>query len=105
MSDDELQNDTSTLTQEKTTVEEPKLYRVLLHNDNYTTMDFVVMVLEKVFHKSPAEATRIMLNVHQKGIGVCGIYPRDIAETKVVTVQVLAENNNFPLLCTMEENE
>ncbi|MBN2088835.1 ATP-dependent Clp protease adapter ClpS [candidate division KSB1 bacterium] len=104
MSDDELQNDTSTLTQEKTTVDEPKLYRVLLHNDNYTTMDFVVMVLEKVFHKSPAEATRIMLNVHQKGIGVCGIYPRDIAVTKVATVQVLAENNNFPLLCTMEEN-
>ncbi len=105
MSDDDLQNDTNTSTQEKTTVEEPKLYRVLLHNDNYTTMDFVVMILEKVFHKSPSEATRIMLNVHQKGIGVCGIYPRDVAETKVVTVQVLAENHNFPLLCTMEENE
>ncbi len=104
MSDDELQNSTSTATEEKTTVDEPKLYRVLLHNDNYTTMDFVVLVLEKVFHKSPAEATRIMLNVHQKGVGVCGIYPRDVAETKVATVQTLAENNNFPLLCTMEEN-
>jgi len=85
-------------------VKEPPMYRVLLHNDDYTTMDFVVLVLEKVFHKSPAEATRIMLNVHQKGIGVCGIYPRDVAETKVATVQTLAENNNFPLLCTMEEN-
>jgi ATP-dependent Clp protease adaptor protein ClpS len=90
-------------TQEKIEIEEPRLYKVLLHNDHYTTMEFVVMVLEKVFHKSPAEATQIMLNVHQKGIGICGIYPHDIAETKVMTVHLLAEKNQFPLKCTMEE--
>lgn len=92
-----------TATQEKIEVREPVLYKVLLHNDHYTTMDFVVMILEKVFLKTPAEATQIMLNVHQKGLGVCGIYPREIAETKVVKVISLARKYDFPLQCTMEE--
>lgn len=90
-------------TEEKIEIKEPVLYKVLLHNDNYTTMDFVVMVLEKIFHKSPTEATQIMLNVHKKGIGVCGIYPREVAETKVIRVLGLARKFEYPLQCTMEE--
>lgn len=87
--------------QEKT--EEPPFYKVLLHNDDYTTMEFVVLVLEKVFHKSTAEATRIMLNVHQQGIGVAGIFSREIAETKVTVVVDLARKNEYPLKCTLEK--
>ena len=83
-------------------LEEPPLYRVLLHNDDYTTMQFVVEVLVVVFNKSMHEATRIMLNVHQKGVGVCGVYPLEIAETKVNTVESLARENGFPLKCSME---
>jgi ATP-dependent Clp protease adaptor protein ClpS len=81
----------------------PSLYRVLLVNDDYTTMDFVVLILETVFHKPPAEATQIMLSVHKKGIGVCGVYTRDIAETKVSTVHELARGKGFPLMCIMEK--
>lgn len=83
-------------------LEEPPLYRVLLINDDYTTMEFVVAVLKNVFHKSEEEATRIMLNVHQQGAGVCGLYPLEIAETKVEAVETLARENGFPLKCTME---
>ncbi|MGE5263819.1 MAG: ATP-dependent Clp protease adapter ClpS [Acidobacteriota bacterium] len=83
-------------------VDTPRMYKVLLHNDNYTTMDFVVMILINVFHKPEAEAVRIMLDVHQKGLGLVGVYPRDIAETKVKRVTELAREAEFPLLCTME---
>jgi ATP-dependent Clp protease adaptor protein ClpS len=83
-------------------LKEPPQYRVLLHNDNYTTMDFVVFVLETVFNKKPAEATQIMLNVHKKGMGVCGVYTAEVAETKVAFVQYLAKEKNYPLKCTME---
>jgi len=83
-------------------VEEPPMYRVMLLNDDYTTMEFVVEVLVYVFQKSPEEATRIMLNVHRSGVGVCGIYPFEIAETKVNTVETLARENGFPLKCIME---
>ncbi|MFH1102415.1 MAG: ATP-dependent Clp protease adapter ClpS [Pseudomonadota bacterium] len=83
-------------------VEEPSMYRVLLHNDDYTTMEFVVAVLMHVFKKSVEESTRIMLNVHNTGIGVCGIYPYEVAETKVKTVQSLAKEHGFPLKCTLE---
>ena len=83
-------------------IKEPPKYKVLLHNDDYTTMDFVVKILEDVFHKTPSEATAIMLHVHNKGIGVCGIYPAEIAETKVDTVHKLAREAGFPLLATME---
>ena len=86
-----------------TDLSEPANYKVLLHNDNYTTMEFVVQVLESVFNKNPTEAVRIMLNVHNKGIGVCGIYSFEIAETKVALVQHLANSSNYPLKCTMEE--
>ncbi len=87
----------------ETKLDEPSLYKVIMHNDNYTTMDFVVMVLESVFHKSPSEATAIMLNVHQRGAGVCGMFPFDVAQTKVETVHQVARKNEFPLKCTMEE--
>lgn len=81
---------------------EPPLYKVLLINDDYTTMEFVVQVLIHVFHKSEEEAMRIMLNVHREGVGVCGIYPFEVAETKVNAVDALARENEFPLKCTME---
>ena len=84
-------------------VKEPPIYKVLLHNDDYTTMEFVVEVLMHVFNKPAAEATRIMLNVHKKGIGLCGYYPYEVAETKVETVHILARERGFPLKCTMEE--
>jgi ATP-dependent Clp protease adaptor protein ClpS len=84
-------------------VSEPTMYKVLLHNDDYTTMEFVVHVLMLVFHKSVEEATRIMLNVHQQGIGVCGLYTYEVAETKVETVTRMARENGHPLKCTMEK--
>ena len=83
-------------------VDEPPMYKVMLLNDDYTTMEFVVEVLEYVFQKSPEEAIQIMLNVHRSGVGVCGIYPLEIAETKVDTVLSLARENGFPLKCIME---
>ncbi len=84
-------------------LKEPRQYKVLLHNDDYTTMEFVVHILKTVFHKSEREAVQIMLNVHRQGIGVCGIYPREIAETKVALVHKLARKEGFPLKCSMEE--
>jgi ATP-dependent Clp protease adaptor protein ClpS len=87
----------------ETDVTEPPLYRVLLLNDDYTTMEFVVEILKTVFHKSVGEATRIMFNVHQAGVGLCGIYAHEIAETKVDTVHTLSKEHGFPLKCTMEK--
>ena len=81
----------------------PPMYKVLLHNDDYTTMEFVVEVLQKVFHKTTAEATRIMLLVHKTGSGVCGVFTEDVAETKVEIVHHLARKSGFPLRCSMEE--
>jgi ATP-dependent Clp protease adaptor protein ClpS len=76
---------------------------VILHNDDYTTMQFVVEILESVFQKSPAEAHRIMLKVHMEGIGVCGAYPHEVAETKVALVHDRAREHGFPLRASMEE--
>jgi len=95
--------DSVVVTEKRQKTKKPSLYKVLLHNDDYTTMDFVVMVLETIFRKNSIEANMIMLNVHQQGIGVAGIYPRDIAETKVVLVHDMAQVNNFPLRCSIEE--
>jgi ATP-dependent Clp protease adaptor protein ClpS len=81
----------------------PSLFRVLMHNDDYTSMEFVVQVLEAVFHKSPPEANQIMLNIHFKGMGTCGVYPLEIAETKVDRVHDLARTEGFPLKCSLEE--
>jgi len=79
------------------------MFKVLLLNDDYTTMEFVVEILEKFFQKSLEEATRIMLHVHYKGAGICGIYPKEIAETKVSLVIDYSRKHEFPLQCTMEE--
>ena len=80
----------------------PELFKVLLLNDDYTTMDFVVEVLESIFNKGPAEAFRIMMAVHKQGQGLCGVYPLDIAETKISSVVELARSNGFPLRAAME---
>ncbi|MFO0576042.1 MAG: ATP-dependent Clp protease adapter ClpS [Polyangia bacterium] len=80
----------------------PQMYKVLLHNDDYTAMDFVVMVLMTVFNHSESSATRIMLHIHQNGLGVAGVFPFEIAETKVARVMALAKEAQYPLLCTME---
>lgn len=84
-------------------LKEPKMYKVILHNDHYTTMDFVVEVLISLFHKPAAEATKIMLDVHKKGKGICGIYTYDIAATRVSQVHHLARKREFPLKCSLEE--
>lgn len=94
----------STLTESRTRPEvtPPRRWRVLLHNDDYTTQDFVVWVLESIFHKARAEAFAIMMHVHLSGLGLAGIYTRDVAETKVKATKRLAEQHEFPLLVTME---
>jgi len=102
MSDIEYDEQVKTKSRKKLKL--PQSYKVLLHNDNYTTMEFVVFVLETVFSKRLSEATRIMLHIHKNGIGVCGSYSYEVAETKVETVHSLAEQYEFPLLATMEEN-
>jgi len=86
-------------------LDEPPMYKVLLHNDNYTTMDFVVMILNKVFHKTEEQANAIMLEVHEKGKGLCGVYTHEIAQTKVEQVKTLAKQNKFPLMATYEIDE
>ena len=80
----------------------PSMYKVLLLNDDYTPMEFVVILLERFFAKQREQAVQIMLHVHQKGVGVCGVYPRDIAETKVSQVLDFARDHQHPLQCTME---
>ncbi|MFH2060002.1 MAG: ATP-dependent Clp protease adapter ClpS [Pseudomonadota bacterium] len=90
-------------TSSKTRSDHPPMYKVILHNDNYTTMEFVVEILMTVFGKSLEKSTQIMLNVHNKGKEICGIYPRQVAETKVETVHNLASNKGFPLKSTMEK--
>lgn len=87
----------------KSKTKEPKMYRVLLFNDDYTSMDFVVEILMMVFNKTAATATQVMLDVHRKGSGVCGVYIYDVAVTKVNQVHKLARQNEFPLKCGIEE--
>ncbi len=91
------------LTEKQVKVKPPSLYRVLLLNDDYTPMDFVVLVLEKFFGKDHAAATEIMLSVHTKGSGLCGVYPYEVAETKVAHVTEFAREHEHPLQCTMEK--
>src|SRR6516225_9221175 len=91
---------THTRTEKK--LKKPPLFKVLLHNDNYTTREFVVAVLKEVFHKSETDAVQIMLHVHHNGIGVAGVYTYEVAETKVKTVEKLARENEFPLRVSME---
>ena len=85
-------------------LEEPRMFKVLLHNDDYTSMDFVVDVLTRIFHKNHAEAEQIMLQIHEKDKAVCGVYSFEIAQTKAEQVKQLAKQNEFPLLATIEED-
>ena len=89
----------------KPKLKRPSMYKVILLNDDYTPMEFVVHVLEKFFGMNREKATNVMLNVHTKGVGVCGVFTREIAETKVVFVNDYAKQNEHPLLCTMEVND
>ena len=84
-------------------VEEPPLFKVLLHNDDYTTMEFVVWVLESVFNMPEDDAVRVMLNVHMQGVGVAGIYTFEVAQMKVEKTTTLAQEHEYPLLCTLEK--
>jgi ATP-dependent Clp protease adaptor protein ClpS len=98
----ERQTGGEVLERTKQQVTRPDLYKVLLLNDDYTTMDFVIEILETVFNKGPAEAYRIMMAVHTQGQGLCGVYPFEVAETKVATVVELARGSGFPLRAAME---
>ncbi len=94
---------TAVITRPKTQTRRPSMYRVLLLNDDYTPMEFVVSVLKKYFNKGPEEATRIMLHVHQHGVGECGIFTYEVAETKVTQVMDYARKHQHPLQCIMEK--
>jgi ATP-dependent Clp protease adaptor protein ClpS len=103
MADQRPTPDRSVLEKTHQQIQEPDLFSVILLNDDYTTMEFVVQVLESVFNKGPAEAFRIMMQVHTQGQGLCGVYPWDIAETKVAAVHELAQDGGFPLRATIEK--
>jgi len=93
---------TATKTRARPKLQPPSMWKVILHNDDYTTQEFVVWILATVFRKSESEAIRIMLDVHQRGKGVAGLYSHDVADTKIAQVKALAEQQEFPLLCTLE---
>ena len=97
-----LDHDEEIAVRDREATRRPRMYRVVLHNDDFTTMEFVVEILMEFFRKSRTEATQIMLHVHTKGKGVCGVFTREIAETKVMQVTERARENGHPLLCTME---
>ena len=97
--------DTNVQMEGKSDVDEPPMYKVFLINDDYTTMDFVVFVLMHIFNKNYNDAETIMLNVHQKGKGLCGVYTFEVAETKVDAVTSLARENGYPLKCIIEKDE
>ena len=90
-------------TRDRIQVKRPPMFKVLLHNDDYTTMEFVILVLETVFNKTTEAASQIMMNVHKEGTGIAGIYTRDVAETKVALVHDLARTSQYPLKCSMEQ--
>jgi ATP-dependent Clp protease adaptor protein ClpS len=98
-------NDAGVVTERRTQrkLKRPKLYKVLLHNDDYTTMEFVIFILMTIFHRTETDAVQIMLHVHKNGIGVAGVYTYEIAETRVAQVEALARQHEFPLRCSLEE--
>ena len=96
-------NDTATITRPKTRSKRPNLYRVLLLNDDYTPMEFVVLILQDVFNKTREDAMQVMLHVHNHGVGECGVYPYEVAETKVTRVMDAARKSQHPLQCVMEK--
>lgn len=96
------EGDTDVVVEQKSKTKKPSLYKVLLHNDDYTTMEFVVWLLMTVFHHDQQKAHQIMMHVHTRGIGVAGVYTKEVAETKVNKTVQLARTHEFPLECTME---
>ena len=102
---DDKSGDGLALQEAKPALKRPDMYRVLLINDDYTPMDFVIMLLQSVFRKDHESATQIMMHVHTKGVGVCGAYTREVAETKVRQVMDLSQQGQHPLQCTMEPDE
>ena len=102
MAGPDRQTDGEVLERTKQETKKPELYQVVLLNDDYTTMDFVIEVLETIFNKQPAEAFRIMMMVHTQGKGLCGVYPHEVAETKVEAVMEVARDHGFPLRAAME---
>lgn len=103
MANSPLHDDGVALQEAKPKLKQPALYKVILLNDDYTPMEFVVQVLETFFGMSREQAVQVMLHVHTRGIGVCGVYSREIAETKVAQVNDFSQSNQHPLLCTLEE--
>jgi len=107
MSDNDKRNDDGTGTgvviKTRPKTKKPAMYKVLMLNDDYTPMEFVVHVLERFFNKNREEATRVMMHVHQRGVGICGVYTYEVAETKVTQVMDLARQNQHPLQCTIEK--
>ncbi len=100
-----FRNDFSYSNEEEIEIQEPGLYNVIMHNDDYTTMEFVIFILMEVYNKSDDEAKNIMINIHTKGSGVAGTYVYDIAKTKLDQTNKLSEKNTYPLLCTIEEEK
>ena len=98
------QGDALVVERRKQRLEPPRMYQVVMLNDDFTPMDFVVHILQKFFSMNRERATQIMLKVHMEGRGVCGVYPRDVAATKVEQVTTFARDNEHPLACVMEEN-
>jgi ATP-dependent Clp protease adaptor protein ClpS len=103
-SDDNGQSETGVVTKIRSNTQKPSMYKVLLLNDDYTPMEFVVEILERFFSKQGEEAVQIMLHVHQKGVGVCGVFTYEVAETKVTQVVDYARANQHPLQCTLEKD-
>ncbi len=101
----DIEQDGEVLTESETRLEKPKLFKVILHNDDYTTMEFVVFILQHVFKRSDSEAFSIMLKVHNEGAGVAGIYSFEVANMKAEKAMNLSRANEYPLLCTVEEEE
>jgi len=102
MADLERERDEAVVTESKPRLQKPPLYKVLLHNDDYTSMEFVVLILRTIFQRSEADSVRIMLLVHNQGVGVAGVYTYEIAEAKIARVTSLAREHEFPLLCSLE---
>lgn len=97
-------SDTGVVTRARPKTKKPSMYKVLMLNDDYTPMEFVVYVLERFFSKQSEDAARIMLHVHQRGVGICGVYSYEVAETKVTQVMDFARQNEHPLQCTLEKD-
>ncbi|MDT7602024.1 MAG: ATP-dependent Clp protease adaptor protein ClpS [Acidobacteriota bacterium] len=105
MAKEDFETGELTVAKERTRLKKPPLYKVLLHNDDFTTMEFVVYILQKVFQRTEADAVRVMLQVHTQGFGVAGVYTYEVAEMKAAKVTSLAQASEYPLLCTVEADE